>query len=58
MLNLPIILSQNVQADSCCITEITRIKRNEVEIKESFLKRPLEKDWEPCCGSAEELVEI
>lgn len=53
MLNWPIFLNQKVQADSCNITEIVGIKRNEVENKER-LKRPLEKDQEPCCGDVEE----
>lgn len=42
MLNWPIFLNQKAQADSCNITEIVGIKRNEVENKER-LKRPLER---------------
>lgn len=57
MLNWPILLNQKVRADSCHITEIVVIKRNEVENKER-LKRPLEKAQEPCCGDVEEWIEI
>lgn len=57
MLNWPILLNQKVRADNCNITEIVGIKRNEVENKER-LKRPLEKDQEPCCGDVEEWIEI
>lgn len=57
MLNWPILLSQKVRADSCNITEIAGIKRNEVGNKQR-LKRPVEKEQEPCCGDAEEWIEM